>query len=165
MDSLPQTALIILAYVLGGKINACSPFHLSSAFPAAAATSNLFRGDRSPHQAKTSAVVSRVPLLSDDTAMFSTSASKLTETTQTESDTEEEGLGAWLPLLSIKSMTGLGPQRITVMGIDLVVWHTEADEKKGEKSIWTAQVDACAHRLAPLSQGRVDPKTKCVECP
>jgi len=62
-------------------------------------------------------------------------------------------------------MTGLGPQKVTVMGVDLVVWHTEADEKKGETRAWTAQVDACAHRLAPLSQGRVDPETNCVECP
>ena len=25
--------------------------------------------------------------------------------------------------------------------------------------------DACAHKFAPLSQGRVDPVTKCLECP
>lgn len=26
-------------------------------------------------------------------------------------------------------------------------------------------MDACPHRLAPLSQGRVDPSTGCIECP
>jgi phenylpropionate dioxygenase-like ring-hydroxylating dioxygenase large terminal subunit len=26
-------------------------------------------------------------------------------------------------------------------------------------------IDACPHRLAPLSQGRVDPVTGCIECP
>lgn len=105
--------------------------------------------------------------------MFSTATPESAESAQaTENqqnsngdDGEEEGIGAWVPLLSIKGMTGLGPQRITVMGIDLVVWHTEADQKKGEKIVWTAQVDACAHRLAPLSQGRVNPNTNCVECP
>mmetsp|Transcript_6608 Transcript_6608/g.9682 ORF Transcript_6608/g.9682 Transcript_6608/m.9682 type:complete len:446 (+) Transcript_6608:3-1340(+) len=51
------------------------------------------------------------------------------------------------------------------MGVDFVVWHTPADEKKGENVQWTAQIDACTHRLAPLSQGRVDPNTKCIECP
>ena len=69
-------------------------------------------------------------------------------------------------------MMGLGPQRITIMGIDLVEWDSEVDLQKKKKKenhdegiVWTAQVDACAHRLAPLSQGRVDPKTNCVECP
>ena len=26
-------------------------------------------------------------------------------------------------------------------------------------------LDLCPHRLAPLSQGRVDPLTGCIECP
>jgi nitrite reductase/ring-hydroxylating ferredoxin subunit len=104
---------------------------------------------------------------------------------------QEEGIGAWIPLGSAKGLEGLGPQRIRLMGIDLVVWHTtgtapnndnsntdntdNTDKKKNKKSskgslekeelIWTAQVDACTHRLAPLSQGRVNPKTNCIECP
>jgi phenylpropionate dioxygenase-like ring-hydroxylating dioxygenase large terminal subunit len=63
----------------------------------------------------------------------------------------------------------------------LVVWYTtstttattttttqQEEEKEGrsdEKQIWSAQIDACTHRLAPLSQGRVNPNTKCIECP
>lgn len=30
---------------------------------------------------------------------------------------------------------------------------------------WSVMSDACPHRLAPLSQGRVDPDTGCLECP
>lgn len=92
---------------------------------------------------------------------------------------EKEGVGAWIPVGSIGSLKGLGPQRVTIMNIDFVVWHTSEDSKKGsidignmdEKNkddnqiIWTVQADACSHRLAPLSQGRVDPNTGCVECP
>lgn len=63
-------------------------------------------------------------------------------------------LGAWMPLGSASSLTGLGPTQIRVCGIDLAVWHK-----------WSALVDACPHRLAPLSQGRVDPKSGCIECP
>lgn len=95
---------------------------------------------------------------------------------------DEEGVGAWIPLATKSGLFGLGPQRIRIMGVDLVVWHTPLDEKalkaknksrgKGKAKVkkedevtWTAQIDACTHRLAPLSQGRVDPDTKCIECP
>jgi len=78
---------------------------------------------------------------------------------------KEEGVGAWIPLASIIGLTGLGPQRITVMGIDIVVWHTAPNKENGEEMVWSAQVDACTHRLAPLSQGRVNPDTNCIECP
>lgn len=65
---------------------------------------------------------------------------------------KEEGIGAWIPLASAIGLTGLGPQQIKVMGIDLVVWHTPPDENENGKKEWVAQVDACTHRLAPLSQ-------------
>ena len=115
--------------------------------------------------------------LPDSTSLFS-SMSTATEEVGLESDdsVEEEGLGAWIPFASTSSLLGLGPQRITTMNVDFVVWHTpELDEKekkmkkkKGEPIEdvkWTVQVDACSHRLAPLSQGRVDPETECIECP
>jgi len=93
---------------------------------------------------------------------------------------KEEGIGAWIPCASINSLQGLGPQRITIMNIDFVVWHTtpppqtkEGKKKKKKKSPeqeqqeieWIVQADACTHRLAPLSQGRVNPETNCIECP
>jgi phenylpropionate dioxygenase-like ring-hydroxylating dioxygenase large terminal subunit len=68
----------------------------------------------------------------------------------------EMGIGAWIPIASAHALAGLGPQRIKVMGMDLVVW-------KGET--WSVMSDACPHRMAPLSQGRVDPGTNCLECP
>lgn len=68
----------------------------------------------------------------------------------------EDRIGAWIPIASASALTGLGPQRIKVMGIDLVVWEGET---------WSVMSDACPHRMAPLSQGRVDPVTKCLECP
>ena len=91
---------------------------------------------------------------------------------------QEEGVGAWIPVGSIHALKGLGPQRVTIMNIDFVVWHSPEGIKKdnlpdrGNMSyndkdknqvIWTVQADACSHRLAPLSQGRVDPNTGCVE--
>lgn len=112
---------------------------------------------------------------SDDSISISTTGSSTSTTTSnTSTQPEEEGIGAWIPLGSAKGLKGLGPQRIRVMGIDLVVWHTTPvinnnnKKSKGsekEELIWTAQVDACTHRLAPLSQGRVNPDTNCIECP
>jgi len=91
-------------------------------------------------------------------------------------DEESSGLGAWIPIGSAISLYGLGPTEITVMGQRLVVWHDESlntDKKKkkkikgleASKAKWSVMFDYCPHRLAPLSQGRVDPETNCIECP
>lgn len=78
---------------------------------------------------------------------------------------EDEGLGAWIAVGSASALRGLGPQKITIMGIDFVVWHTEPAKDSDEEVEWSVQADVCPHRLAPLSQGRVDPDSGCIECP
>lgn len=86
--------------------------------------------------------------------LFDVSVSTTFEALESDLD---EGIGAWIPIASASALKGLGPQRIEVMGLALVVW--EADRE------WSVMSDACPHRLAPLSQGRVDPETNCIECP
>ena len=71
---------------------------------------------------------------------------------------DEENIGAWVPVHAVSSLQGLGPQQITIMGMEMVVWE-------GLNGTWSVMTDACPHRLAPLSQGRVDPETGCIECP
>lgn len=90
------------------------------------------------------------------------------DTTKKLSDDEGPQLGAWMPLGSASSLTGLTPVQIRVCGIDIAVWHEPLpkDAKKDAVATeWSALVDACPHRLAPLSQGRVDPESGCIECP
>ena len=48
------------------------------------------------------------------------------------------------------------PQRVELFGEPIALWHT------GER--WAAMADACPHRLAPLSEGRVDAAGQ-IECP
>lgn len=66
-------------------------------------------------------------------------------------------IGAWLPIGSAKTLGGETPVQVEVAGEKLVVWRS------GET--WSVMKDACPHRLAPLSQGRVDLSTGCIECP
>ena len=77
-------------------------------------------------------------------------------------------LGAWMPLGSASSLTGLCPVQIRVCGVDIAVWHKPLPKDAKRNAVateWSALVDACPHRLAPLSQGRIDPKSGCIECP
>ena len=77
--------------------------------------------------------------------------------------TKSSQLGAWIPLGSASSLDGLTPLQVQVCGLDLVVWqHKKKDAKKGNAPTFSAFMDACPHRLAPLSQGRVDPNTGCL---
>ena len=72
--------------------------------------------------------------------------------------------GAWLPIASISSTNMKFPTRIEVAGSNYVVWHTSGGTIN-DVGCWSVQSDICPHRNAPLSQGRIDPVTKCIECP
>ena len=73
-----------------------------------------------------------------------------------EADTKTKN-GAWLPIGSAQSLVGDIPVSVELVGEKLVVWRNGAT--------WSVMRDACPHRLAPLSQGRVDSATGCLECP
>ena len=70
---------------------------------------------------------------------------------------EAAPVGAWAPVASVAALSGLGPQKVEMFGRNYAVW-----EHKGE---WSVLLDQCPHRLAPLSQGRVDDESGCLECP
>eukprot|EP00586_Coscinodiscus_wailesii_P003421 CAMPEP_0172484854 /NCGR_PEP_ID=MMETSP1066-20121228/12498_1 /TAXON_ID=671091 /ORGANISM="Coscinodiscus wailesii, Strain CCMP2513" /LENGTH=520 /DNA_ID=CAMNT_0013249653 /DNA_START=1 /DNA_END=1563 /DNA_ORIENTATION=+ len=97
-------------------------------------------------------------------SILSSSTSLSPPTTVTEAvpsltpDAEDDEIGAWIPLGSQKALSDLGPTSVTIMGHRLVVF-----EGKGGK--WSALDDACSHKLAPLSQGRYDEDSGCIECP
>ena len=68
--------------------------------------------------------------------------------------------GSWFAILAKSGYEGVTlPVAIEVAGEKLVAW------KSPITSEWSVMHDECPHRLAPLSQGRVDPLTGCLECP
>ena len=147
-----------------------------------AATSSLFRTPSTPriHQSAQASGQKYVATTVDGVANQGSSSITDPEDDATIEDHKNQ-LGAWIPVGSAKALTGIGPQRIRVMGLDLVVWHKPVDEKETKKANrklpwnksqiegtateWSILADVCPHRLAPLSQGRVDPETGCIECP
>jgi phenylpropionate dioxygenase-like ring-hydroxylating dioxygenase large terminal subunit len=56
------------------------------------------------------------------------------------------------------------PFDIRIAGHDLVVWQSPIDINTPTQG-WSVMQDICPHRLAPLSKGRVDAKSGCIECP
>jgi nitrite reductase/ring-hydroxylating ferredoxin subunit len=70
---------------------------------------------------------------------------------------DESSMGAWVPVGSISCMEGLDPLPVEIMGRQFVVW-------RGADGRWSVLKDECPHRMVPLSQGRVDPETGCLEC-
>ena len=153
-----------------------------------AATSSLFRttpsGPRTHESAQAAGLKYVATSTEDGLAEHSSSSASITEQEEDDASEVEDSknhLGAWIPVGSAKALTGIGPQRIRVMGLDLVVWHKPVDEnetKKAKRKLpwkksqmegaateWSILADVCPHRLAPLSQGRVDPETGCIECP
>ncbi|PKA52542.1 Protochlorophyllide-dependent translocon component 52, chloroplastic [Apostasia shenzhenica] len=56
----------------------------------------------------------------------------------------------WYPVAPVCDLDKRAPRAVTVLGIDLVVWWDR------EKERWRVFEDRCAHRLAPLSEGRID---------
>ena len=72
-------------------------------------------------------------------------------------DEDESSMGAWVPIGSISCLKGLDPLSVEIMGRTYVVWE-------GAGGQWSVLRDECPHRQVPLSQGRVDPETRCLEC-
>ncbi|MBJ7900224.1 MAG: Rieske 2Fe-2S domain-containing protein [Cyanobacteria bacterium RI_101] len=65
---------------------------------------------------------------------------------------------AWYPVFYLTDLTPGRLYRFTLLEIDLVIWWDAAGDQ------WRAHRDQCPHRLAPLSQGRVNEKGL-LECP
>ena len=64
----------------------------------------------------------------------------------------------WYPLAFSKVTDRSVPHRLELLGEPLVLWYD------GVHEAWCAMIDACPHRLAPLSEGRIDEKGA-IECP
>ena len=56
----------------------------------------------------------------------------------------------WYPVALAVDLDKRAPHAKTVMGLDVVVWWDTSEEK------WRVFDDLCPHRLAPLSEGRID---------
>ncbi|KAH0459348.1 hypothetical protein IEQ34_012162 [Dendrobium chrysotoxum] len=56
----------------------------------------------------------------------------------------------WYPLAPVCDLDKRAPRALRVIGLDLVVWW---DREVGQ---WRVFADRCPHRLAPLSEGRID---------
>ncbi|ONM10492.1 Pheophorbide a oxygenase [Zea mays] len=59
-------------------------------------------------------------------------------------------LDQWYPLAPVCDLDPRAPHGKTVLGLSVVAWY---DRGAGE---WRVFDDACPHRLAPLSEGRID---------
>ncbi|KAJ6427934.1 hypothetical protein OIU84_023357 [Salix udensis] len=56
----------------------------------------------------------------------------------------------WYPVMPVCDLDKRAPHAKKVMGLDIVVWWDK------NESSWRVFKDACPHRLAPLSEGRID---------
>ncbi|AFZ42803.1 Pheophorbide a oxygenase [Halothece sp. PCC 7418] len=64
----------------------------------------------------------------------------------------------WYPLLPVADLVSDRPISTHLLGQPIAIW------KPTGSSHYRAFLDRCPHRLAPLSEGRVDPKTGHLEC-
>ena len=63
----------------------------------------------------------------------------------------------WYPVSPVEDIDPQKPTPVTVLGLRLVIW-------KPKSSNYRVFLDKCPHRLAPLSEGRVDEKTGNLMC-
>ncbi|MCL1473001.1 Rieske 2Fe-2S domain-containing protein [Argonema antarcticum] len=64
----------------------------------------------------------------------------------------------WYPLSPIEDLDPNLPTAVTLLGVPLVIWKPKSSET------YRVFLDRCPHRLAPLSEGRVDEKTGNLMC-
>lgn len=88
-----------------------------------------------------STTVSSIPLESDPFAP---------EPEAQESGEKFDWFSNWYPLAPVCDLDKRVPHAKTVLGLEVVVWWDKVEEK------WQVFDDKCPHRLAPLSEGRID---------
>ena len=64
----------------------------------------------------------------------------------------------WYPLLPIEDIEPQKPTTATLLGVPLVIW------KSPSSPTYRVFLDRCPHRLAPLSEGRIDDRTGNLMC-
>ncbi|WP_353932660.1 Rieske 2Fe-2S domain-containing protein [Okeanomitos corallinicola TIOX110] len=64
----------------------------------------------------------------------------------------------WYPLSPVEDLDPERPTPVTLLGIRLVIWKPRNSEN------YRVFIDQCPHRLAPLSEGRIDDKTGNLMC-
>ncbi|VXD14734.1 Rieske (2Fe-2S) region [Planktothrix serta PCC 8927] len=64
----------------------------------------------------------------------------------------------WYPLALLADLDPKYPKSITLLGIRLVIWKPQGQQN------YQVFLDECPHRLAPLSEGRIDEKTGNLMC-
>ena len=64
----------------------------------------------------------------------------------------------WYPVHYVKDLDNSQPTRFTLLERDIVLWWDN------NQQIWRAFLDQCPHRLAPLSEGRIN-EDGLLECP
>lgn len=64
----------------------------------------------------------------------------------------------WYPVHYVEDLDKTRPTRFTLLERDLVLWWDKKEEK------WRSHIDQCPHRLAPLSEGRIN-EDGLLECP
>lgn len=64
----------------------------------------------------------------------------------------------WYPLLPVEDLDPQQPTPVTILGLRLVIWKPKSSQT------FRVFLDQCPHRLAPLSEGRIDDKTGNLMC-
>ncbi|CAA2970338.1 Protochlorophyllide-dependent translocon component 52, chloroplastic [Olea europaea subsp. europaea] len=87
--------------------------------------------------------------------VLSTGESDYTSSPDQDSEAENEEekfdwFAQWYPVMPICDLDKRRPHGKRVMGIDIVIWWDRNENK------WIVFNDSCPHRLAPLSEGRID---------
>ncbi len=72
--------------------------------------------------------------------------------------TRFDWLEVWYPVSYISDLDKAKPNRFTLLDRDLVIWW------EAKTQIWRVFDDQCPHRLAPLSEGRIN-EAGLLECP
>nr|GEZ31074.1 putative Rieske [2Fe-2S] iron-sulfur domain-containing protein [Tanacetum cinerariifolium] len=67
-----------------------------------------------------------------------------------EEDDKFDWYSAWYAIMPVCDLDKRAPHGKKVMGLDVVVWWDK------NVNAWNVFEDTCPHRLAPLSQGRID---------
>ncbi|CAN1283717.1 Protochlorophyllide-dependent translocon component 52, chloroplastic [Linum perenne] len=131
-------------------INGAHPFKPTNHFPSSPIPISSFPSKLIPASSRFNLFTSSVSLKPLEPDLVNSASAAVVDSASAAVVEKFDWYAQWYPLMPVCDLDKSVPHAKKALGIDVVVWWDQSE------NAWKVFDDMCPHRLAPLSEGRID---------
>ncbi|CAN1853825.1 Protochlorophyllide-dependent translocon component 52, chloroplastic [Linum perenne] len=131
-------------------INGAHPFKPTNHFPSSSIPISSFPSKLIPASSRFNLFTSSVSLKPLEPDLVNSASAAVVDSASAAVVEKFDWYAQWYPLMPVCDLDKSVPHAKKALGIDVVVWWDQSE------NAWKVFDDMCPHRLAPLSEGRID---------